>query len=426
MPTQKSTKTWPTSSTSSAEPRPNAKKMTTFDSKAPLARLRPGVECFPWRSGPFEQALAYDHSAYAPQRSILLSGAFHRFDLLDGRRSAADLQALGHGSIAEVRAAVEQLDANFMLDNAAARRRRAEVEAEFNAAALRPAFHAGTAYPASAAELTNWLTDLLDDSSAAPVKPATAIIAPHIDLRIGAASYAPAYQSLRAADPDLVLVAGTAHYHMDDYFMPSFKDFETPLGRLETARDLWDELAARLPFDLCREERAHRVEHSIEFHLPFIQHVFRRRPPRILPLLIGSSHEWVARRGVPADSARFNEFIDGLRAVLAESGLRVAYVASVDFAHFGRKFGDDFDAHTRFTDVRTADAALTDAIGAADERRFFQLVADVDDKWRICGLSPIYSLMRLMRPAAAELLDYQVWDERERGSAVSYAALRLE
>ncbi len=400
--------------------------MTKFDSDAPLARLRPGVECFPLRIGAFEQVLAYDHSAYALQRSLVLTGAFRRFDLLNGCRSAAGLQSLGHGSAADILSAVEQLDANFMLDNAAARQRRREVETAFDKSALRPAFAAGTAYPSSAAELEIWLTQLLDDPAAAPVKQSSSIIVPHIDLRVGAAGYAPGWRSLRDADPDLVLVAGTAHYHMDDYFMPSFKDFETPLGRLETARDLWEKLDARLSFDLCRRERAHRIEHSIEFHLPFIQHVFRRRPPRILPLLIGSSHEWVARRGVPADSDRFNEFIDGLRALLAESGLKVVYVASVDFSHFGRKFGDDFDAHTRFTDVRAADAALIDAITAADERRFFQLVADVDDKWRICGLSPIYSLMRLTRPSAAELLDYQVWDERERGSAVSYAALRLE
>ncbi len=400
--------------------------MTTFDSDAPLARLRPGVECFPLTIGALEQVLAYDHSAYALQRSLVLPGAFRRFDLLNGRRSAAELQVQGHGTVAEILSAVEQLDANFMLENAAARQRRSEVEVAFNDSAVRPAFAAGTVYPSSSAELETWLTELLDDPAAAAVKQSSSIIVPHIDLRIGAATYAPAWRSLREADPDLVLVAGTAHYHMDDYFMPSFKDFETPLGRLETARDLWEELDARLSFDLCRRERAHRIEHSIEFHLPFIQHVFKRRMPRILPLLIGSSHEWVARRGVPADSARFNEFIDELRALLAESGLKVAYVASVDFSHFGRKFGDEFDAHTRFPEVRAADAALIDAITAADERRFFELVADVDDRWRICGLSPIYSLMRLIRPASAELLDYKVWDERERGSAVSYAAMRLE
>src|SRR5690606_5163468 len=135
--------------------------------------------------------------------------------------------------------------------------------------------------------------------------PPIAVIAPHIDFRVGGETYGPAYNALRRSDADTFVVFGVSHQMSYDSFMISSKDFQTPLGTLPTDREFIEHFRAALPFELTRDETAHRREHSIEFQAVFLRHIFPDRDIRIVPILTGSLWEYVEMaKGNAADDAR--------------------------------------------------------------------------------------------------------------------------
>src|SRR5262249_42014278 len=143
--------------------------------------------------------------------------------------------------------------------------------------ATRPALHAGSAYPRDPAELRALMARWLEEAPKASARPGTlsAIAAPHVSPEGAWRSYGAAYAALA---PDLgdrtFVVLGTSHYGAPERFGLTRKPFVTPLG--ETRVDL--ELAARLEAAAgpagCLEDYCHAVEHSIEFQVIFLQHLY--------------------------------------------------------------------------------------------------------------------------------------------------------
>src|SRR5690606_6098593 len=123
---------------------------------------------------------------------------------------------------------------------------------------------AGSSYVDNAAELTVFLDRVMCSAADRAVEEnARAIVAPHIDLRVGAETYAPAYSALRNTDADLFVIFGTSHYGWQDLFLMTEKHFRTPLGLVQTDVALVQDIRSRLPFDLQSDDLAHRDEHSI-------------------------------------------------------------------------------------------------------------------------------------------------------------------
>jgi MEMO1 family protein len=114
-----------------------------------------------------------------------------------------------------------------------------------------------------------------------------------------------------------------------------------------------------------------------------------------------------------------------LESTANELGRKVCYIAGADMCHIGKKFGDDFAARSILPDVQKFDMeALKHAAGAnADE--FLRSIAQVSNKYRVCGVAPIYATLRAARPQQGELLCYYQWDESERESAVTFASVAL-
>ena len=67
---------------------------------------------------------------------------------------------------------------------------------------------------------------------------AKAIVAPHIDFHRGGPAYAWAYKPLaESAGADLYIILGTSHCGGQTPYILTLKNFETPLGLVETDRD---------------------------------------------------------------------------------------------------------------------------------------------------------------------------------------------
>ena len=76
--------------------------------------------------------------------------------------------------------------------------------------------------------------------------------------------------------------------------------------------------------------------------------------------------------------------------------------------------------------VRQADEALLAAIGEGDPERFFREIAAVGDRYRICGLPPIYLLLRLLEGHTGVSTGYaQCPADAHNGSLVSICGVAL-
>ncbi len=251
-------------------------------------------------------------------------------------------------------------------------------------------------------------------------------MAPHIDLRLGGPTYTHAYRELaESAPPDLFVILGTGHMGLPEPFSVSSKDFQTPLGTAVTDRDFLRLLRERCQEPLFEEDLTHRSEHTIEFQVVFLQHLFPQQPIRILPVLCSFSYRELSSSPY-AERTRplFWKFIEGVRKAEAQSGKRVCWIASVDLAHIGPRYGDSFrPTEEHIKNVSVKDREMLDQVAAADAENFFRLVQEERDERRICGFSPLYTLLNLMDDQRGRLLahDHSIMDPT--GSFVTYASM---
>lgn len=370
--------------------------------------------------------------------------------LMDGSRELREIrEAFREHSgerlaLADLKALIEQLDERFFLDNERFRARwKAEIEVYLNSP-VRPAAHSGGAYAGESAELTEQL-DRLFTSPKGPGRygqPASrvrkkaglqGILSPHIDLHRGGPAFAWAYRRLvEESEADLFVIFGTAHQWMRNLFSVSKKHFETPLGVVETDKQfvgrLGQKLAAqpgRKELNLFADELAHRPEHSIEFQVVFLQHLLaEHRQFKVVPILVGSFHEFIEAGQQPIDAPEVRAFLAALQATVREHAGKVCYISGGDLAHIGRRFGDTQRLTPAMLEEQSQDdQALLAAACRADVEGFFQHVANQQDRRRICGLSPTYAMLQAMRPERGELLTYGQAVEPDGSSCVSFGSV---
>jgi MEMO1 family protein len=434
-------------------------------------RLR-ALEAFPVEQDGQRCVALRDPAGYTDQIAVLPPALLDLVSLFDGDHSVEEIQQILRGrhgkaptrkQIADV---VEQFDAAGFLESDRFRERRRVLEDAFRQSPVRPAAHAGGAYAGDAVELEvqidgffagpdgpgagvipavngdvsavnrDFFTDPIaspsaaapqagaSPSAAAPQTRVRALIAPHIDFHRGGSTYAWAYREiLERSDADLYVVLGTCHAGMPDPFAVTLKPYDTPLGAVPVDREFYDGLARRAGQDLLASEPAHRTEHSIEFQAVMLQHVVgRRRPFAILPVLASYLHESLWSGGAPDADPRIMRFVDALRETMAASGRRVCLVAGVDLAHVGRRFGDrEPNTAASLARVERDDRAMLESVVGGDARGFYAGVAADHDARRICGLSPIYTLLRLLPEAPGRLVRYTQWPDPE--GAVTFCAV---
>ncbi len=426
-------------------------------------RLR-ALEAFPVEHEGQRCVALRDPAGFTDQIAVLPASLLDLVSLFDGDHSVEEIREIvgrRHGraptaeQIAEV---IERFDAAGFLDSDRFRERRGALEDAFRQSPVRPAAHAGGAYAGDAVALQAQIDDFFTHTdgpgaSAArpgvsagragvsavwgsagaisgppqlnkPLKPLKALIAPHIDFHRGGSTYAWAYREvLERSDADLFVVLGTCHAGMADPFAVTLKPYETPLGPVPVDREFYETLSRRAGQDLLASEPAHRAEHSIEFQAVMLQHIVgRRRPFAILPVLASYLHESLWSGGDPEADPRVPRFLEALRETVAASSRRVCLIAGVDLAHVGPRFGDpEANTATSLALVEQADRAMLESVVAADARAFYASVAAEQDARRICGLSPIYTLLRLLPEARGRLLRYTQWPDPE--GAVTFCAV---
>ena len=398
-----------------------------FTETTPLPSLRYDLEFFEVMPGIIAM---YDGQGFSDVTMQLPVDVIDYLLYMDGHRTV--LEFAGHAARAgkpfdadKFLEVVETLEEEGFLDTPGYAARLEQLEKDYNGLTVRPATYAGTCYPDDPDELRELLDEYLENPGLAPDSPApVGVFVPHIDPRVGGHIYGPAYNALRKSDADTFVILGVPHYMNYDRFMFSRMDFDTPLGVLPTDTEFIERFREKLSFDLTEDEIAHRQEHSIEFQAIFLRHVFPDRDIRIVPVLTSALFEYVESGEGNADADNFlTELYETLAETGKELGRKVAWVASVDFCHIGKKFGDSFPAAEKLEEIREHDEKLIEQMIRPDAEGFLQRLVDVRNRFRVCGTSPMYAFLRSVQPARGTLLGYDQWDETEQESAVSFASL---
>jgi hypothetical protein len=117
--------------------------------------------------------------------------------------------------------------------------------------------------------------------------------------------------------------------------------------------------------------------------------------------------------------------LDALREVMATVPRRYCLLAGADLAHVGPRFGDPRPiSRAELARVELEDRALLAVVAEGDVDTFFATVLREGDRRRVCGLSPIYALLRLLPDVRGRLLRYGQWPDPQ--GTVSFASMAFE
>lgn len=395
-------------------------------------KLRDGLEAHPVEVEGKRMILIQDGLGFSEIPMIVSPAAVELLIQMDGTRSLRDIQANLMRRMGELLpmedliGIVGKLDDNLFLENDRFHRFTKQEIGRFRDSPSRPAFHAGKSYPAELEALRAELASFFDPEQGGPgfpdpqkaVRPLSGLIAPHIDLRSGGPCFAAAYKaSAEALTPPAWIVLGTGHQVLENMFALAPKDFETPLGLVRHDREACETLLKRAPRDMRRSEYNHLREHSVEFQAVFLAHIHPEA--RIVPLLCSFSvEEWKAERA----------YIDEMAALLRDlrsDGAPLGIIASVDLAHVGPRYGDDFrpDAATLHEHV-TADRVLLDRLEECDAEGFMEVLAAEGNRRRVCGMAPLYVLAKVLQGnARGVVLRHSSATVDDQDSFVTYASL---
>jgi AmmeMemoRadiSam system protein B len=418
---------------------------------APLPRLRTDLDVMPSPLPKQPGLLLRDPFRYSEVTLVIPPLLARCLGLFDGEHDEGDLRAAlarltGQVAVAEAakRLSTALGEAGFLDDERFAAMREAR-ERAFAAEAERAPAHAGSGYPVDRPALTRKIKSYMDGANADSNSNSNSnsnskkgkraangaahvrgIAAPHVSPEGGYASYAAAYRALPAdAGERIFVVLGTSHYGEPDRFGLTRKPFATPFGATVTERGLVDELARAGGDAAQMEDYCHAVEHSIEFQVVFLQHLYGPRI-RILPILCGAFVGGPRARRPPEASEQVARFVGALGEMAAREGRGLCFVLGVDFAHVGRRYGDRQAARAHegaMTAVEIRDRARCDRMAAGDADGFWALVAENgDDELKWCGSSPIYTFLRAVPGARGRLLGYQHWNIDD-ASVVSFGAM---
>jgi len=403
-----------------------------------LARLRPTLDFMPSPIDDKPGLLIRDPFQFSEATLIIPPALIEFLEFYDGNRSALDLRAELVRVSGDVQAGQieEQLTGALshagFLEDEHFNGLRAKAEHAFAEAPVRFAAHAGSGYPDQRGELTHTISGYLSGGEKAAEAPAAevsaekvlAIAAPHVSPFGGIDAYRAGYSALGPADAERTFVVlGTSHYGHPDRIGLTRKPFETPLGSALTDASLVEKLAAETGDAAQMEDYCHAIEHSIEFQVVFLQHLYGPNI-RIVPILCGT-YMSLYQGGLPEETDAAQRIFGALGEMAAREGDRLLWVLGVDMAHMGRRYGDRMTAQAGRNEMQAVeqqDRARIARMEAGDARGFWELVRENGDDLKWCGSSPIYTFLKAVPGARGKLRHYQQWNI-DPESVVSFAGM---
>ena len=405
-----------------------------FDSTTnPIPPIRRDLEIIPIKENGTSYLYFHDARGYAPENFALNQQVATILNLLDGQKSIEDLspylgEGVGTGQLLDY---IQFLDEHRLLHSDYFRKYAEEVEQKYEASDVHKSVTAGLSYPADPDELKDYLDEAfsnVESSENDHPKNIRALYAPHIDPRVGLDSYAKAFSKIRNLEPRRVVILATSHYagmypeiYEDKPFIISNKNVEMPLGTIKSDKDAVQNLLKNADkTGLIAKDRAHRIEHSIELHLLFLSYIWNH-DYSIVPIVVNGFDELLYMpdghqgKQIDAFARQLNQQFSGDEDTF--------FLISGDLAHIGKKFGDPQPAQQLFEEVKAFDKKFIKSAEAGAEEDMLELMKEDLDPYRICGFPPLYVFLKSMPELKGNTINYDLWDEQERESAVSFASI---
>jgi AmmeMemoRadiSam system protein B len=231
-----------------------------------------------------------------------------------------------------------------------------------------------------------------------------AVVSPHAGYEYSGPVAAHSYlhvSSLR--DPDLIVVVAPNHYGIGSG-VSTFKEgeWETPLGRMKVDEEAAAELV-RTSEVTAFDPDAHRMEHSLEVQLPFLQEIYGDSVP-FLPISLLFQDSDTAKN----IAASIVKVIGTKKAVL---------VASSDLTHYEPA-----------AVAKKKDSALLECIVKMDNEAFYSTLERL--QVTACGYGPIATVMEASLAIGlgrGELLKYANSGDTtgDNSQVVGYGSLRF-
>jgi hypothetical protein len=389
----------------------------------------------PVQQGDEQYVVLWDPTGLSDGKLILPMNYFFIIQHFDGDHSLTEIGSLYLKRFGEflmpdkIERLVADLEAKLFLEGDRAESAKQQARNLYRQAPVRRAAFAGRSYEADWSKLKKQIEGFFVSPEGPDPKPSEnkgkpikGLVVPTFDLKEAGPVYAWAYKELREAQqPDVCIIIGTAHAGLANCFAVTDKDFETPLGVVQSNRAILDRVRALLP-EFFAEDLAHRSEHAIEFQLPFLQtDPGAVKPMTIVPVL--SSFSAMSLR----DSAvreTVDRFLNILGEAIVASGKRVCVIAAGELAHLGMRYGDsspptDFSFHR----AMQQDLEMLKHVEALDVEAFAAYIQREHDQRRISGFSPIYCLLRLIQAEKGQVLRYDRGITDQYNSTVTYASM---
>ena len=331
--------------------------------------------------------------------------------ILDGTKDISDLKAALQTSVGldlsteKIQDLIDQLDRAFLLENASLKKIVLQTTEEYRNTPSRLMMHAGTVYPEDKDEAMEMIADFSEKNSMTSPSVDTGVLAgmlsPHIDFARGGDTYAATWQAAAPSlqDIELVIIFGTDHYGGASTITPTMQNYSTPFGVLKTDTSVVKKLVEKLGSEtILAEELHHRSEHSIELASVWMHAFMGNISFRTIPVLCGSFYKYIENQEQPDKNLVIDQTINILSETMQDR--RTLIIAAGDLAHVGPVFGDNIEMvpATKHSLGLHDDESIA-AICEGDADLFLRISRLEADKRRICGLSPIYMMLKTIERA---------------------------
>ncbi len=327
---------------------------------------------------------------------VVPQNVFFLLPLMDGKHDLRDLQVeatkrLGEiVPLEEIIKIVEFLDEKGLLWSKNFEEIKNKAYEKWLSLPFRPMAYANHAYPQSPAEVKFFLEDILKLTEVESKEPPRILIAPHIDLKIGAKAFAESYSRFKIPSGSRVIILGIGH-HLDLPWSVLSKNLATPFGLVKNDRGGLLYLSNSKKIELFPDHITHKLEHSIEFQVLFLHYLLKDEFV-VLPFLIGPLITLLDEK----NKDLVEKLIEGLVELIDE---KTYIVLGIDFCHLGPRYGDPFIvSQAQINKVIETDKTIVHLTFNGSSEEFLNKAKETLPL-KICGISALYLLNLILNKA---------------------------
>lgn len=376
------------------------------------------VNVNPSRGYGSDSIIVSDPSRVIPQPIEIPRSILPILELCDGTRTAYEIKGalLFQGIILNedgILEALQQMDSALLFENGQYMKAKTDKLSSYRQLRRRPMAHGGAVYPTNAAQLTDFIEENLQLSSGSchpmgHLGTLKGLVSPHIDYNRGKSTYAHlwAHANPYMTDIEQLIVLGTDHNGGLGSITPTRQNYSTPFGTLRTDMVAVGEILENLDEETVDNEELHHLsEHSIELALVWAHYFIKKKTISVIPILCGSFQHFINDRKYPDVDEKISNFVEVLKRISDRK--KTLIIAAGDLAHVGPQFGDSskYDGEEK-TILEGKDRETLTAIENGDADKFFSLSMEEQDSRKICGLSSIYLMLRVIGNTEGKTIQY--------------------